>query len=88
MLEQVQQLFQQKKWLDLYALVSPLCESSESAPLWALQYGGTAAFYLGEMDKAESWLLMAYEARPQEGWTAFFLGRLELQECIRRVPIL
>ena len=79
MLEQVQQLFQQKKWLDLYALVSPLCESSESAPLWALQYGGTAAFYLGEMDKAESWLLMAYEARPQEGWTAFFLGRLELQ---------
>jgi len=79
MLEQAQQLFQQENWADLMDLVIPLCSSGSEVPLWALQYGGAAAFHLADLDRAEQWLHQAHAVRPQEGWTAFYLGRLELQ---------
>lgn len=79
MLERAQQLFQQENWPDLLALVAPLCSGAGDPPLWALQYGGAAAFHLTDLDRAEAWLVQAHAARPEEGWTAFYLGRLELQ---------
>lgn len=75
-LERAQQLFQQENWQDLLALVAPVCSAASSVPLWALQYGGAAAFHLSDFDKAEFWLEQAYDRNSREGWTAFYLGRL------------
>lgn len=79
LLEQAQQLFQQESWNDLLSIVEPLCSDIPDVPLWALQYGGAAAFHLADFDLAERWLEQAYVACPDEGWTSFFLGRLQLQ---------
>ncbi len=73
-------LFQSEAWGDLFALLRPILDPVESSPLWALQYGGAAAFHLGKLDEAELLLRKAMNVNPAEGWVSYFLGRVKLKQ--------
>ena len=82
LLNSAQALFQSEAWEKLANLLAPLLRSPSQSPLWALQYGGAAAFHLNRLAEAESLLHKAFQVNPAEGWVSYFLGRLKLKQGV------